>query len=288
MSLLCSIPLLLLSAVLEPAAWFQAHRGGLDEVPENTLVAFEHAWAIPGAVPEVDLRTTQDGVIVCLHDETPARTTNAPPEWKDKPIKDIPAATLRAWDAGAWFDPTYAGTPVPTLDEVFAALNRDPARRLYLDIKAVDLDQLGARIDAAGVRNQVLFVHGSPVMCRRLSKQFPGIPTMTWLSGDPDSVQRRFRDLAAKRFEGIQQIQLHLTPKGEAPGVYELDEAFLREAVAATQSAGIQLQVRPFNFDGPSLRHLRDLGIRWYVADAPRAFANALAASQSLSPGPVP
>ncbi len=285
---LIGLALLALAAAAEPGAWFQAHRGGLDEVPENTLVAFEYAWGIPGAVPEVDLRTTQDGVIVCIHDETPARTTNAPAEWKDKPVKEIPSATLRTWDAGAWFDPKYAGTPVPTLDELFTALKRDPAQRLYLDIKAVELDQLGASIDAAGVRSQVLFVHGSPVMCRRLTAQFPGIPTMTWLSGEVSSVQRRFRDLAEKRFEGISQMQLHLTPKGEAPGVYELDEAFLKEAVAATQAAGIELQVRPFIFDGPSLRHLRELGIRWFVADAPRAFANALAAAEVLRPAGTP
>ena len=48
--------------------FFQAHRGGGNEMPENTLAAFKRAFEIPGAVPEVDLRTTQDGVIACMHD----------------------------------------------------------------------------------------------------------------------------------------------------------------------------------------------------------------------------
>lgn len=285
MMLLC-VSLCMLGAATEPVAWFQAHRGGIDEVPENTLVAFEYAWAIPGAVPETDLRTTQDGVIICMHDATPARTTNAPDAWKDKDVKDIPLETLRAWDAGSSFDARYAGTKVPTIDEVFTALKHDPARRMYLDLKGVDLDQLGKAIATAGVQHQLYFVHGSPAMCRKLSKQFPGIPTMTWLSGSADAVKRRFQDLAENHFEGIGQLQLHLTPAGDVPGVYELDDGFLRQAVAAAQAAGVDLQVRPFTFNAASLRHLCDLGIHWYVADAPRAFADALAAAHALPANP--
>lgn len=97
-------------AAAEPAAWFQAHRGALDERPENTLPAIEHAWGLPGAVPEVDLRTTKDGVIVCIHDKTPARTTDAPETWAGKPIAEIPYDVLATWDACAPHR-RQAGTP---------------------------------------------------------------------------------------------------------------------------------------------------------------------------------
>jgi glycerophosphoryl diester phosphodiesterase len=275
--------LLLAICCLAPdSVWFQAHRGSIDEAPENTLAALRHAWAVPGAVPEVDLRTTADGHLVCIHDETPARTTSAPPEWRDRPIPEIPLETLRAWDAGAWFDAASSGERVPTLAEVFGLLRAEPARRLYLDLKAVDLDALERQIREAGVLEQLLFVHGDPAMCGTLSARFPGTRTMTWLSGPVPSVQTRFHALAAEGFPGIGQIQLHLQARRGTPIRYVMDEAFLREAVAAARQHGVDLQVRPFRFDGPSLRGLLDLGIRWFVADAPQAFGAALAEARAL------
>ena len=86
-----------------PTIYFQSHRGGMNEVPENTLTALRHSWSIKGAVPEVDLRTTSDGVIVCIHDSTPERTTNASAALAKKAIKDISLETIRSWDAGSRF-----------------------------------------------------------------------------------------------------------------------------------------------------------------------------------------
>lgn len=260
-----------------PALFFQAHRGGLDEVPENTLPALDHAWSIPGAVPEVDIQTTQDGVMVILHDDTPRRTTNAPAEWADRKLAEIPYTEVRTWDAGAWFGQAYAGTPVPTLDAVLEKLKEKPDRQIYLDLKAVDIEALIAKLKAAGVTDRVIFVHGSPEACKRLSGAWPGARTMTWLSGDPARIKGRFRELAREKFDGISQIQLHLRPKeGAGPGEYELDWPFLEEAMKTATDAGVDLQVRPFVFDPPALRALVDLGVRWYVADAPAALRSAL------------
>jgi glycerophosphoryl diester phosphodiesterase len=260
-----------------PAIFFQAHRGGLDEVPENTLPALDHAWGISGAVPEVDIQTTQDGVMVILHDATPKRTTNTPAAWADTPIRDIPYAEIQTWDAGAWFSPAYAGTPVPTLEAVLAKLKESPERQLYLDLKGVDTEKLITLLKAEKVTDRVIFVHGSPAECLKLSRAWPGARTMTWLSGEPERIKTRFRELAQGGFAGISQIQLHLKPRAEgAPGDYELDWAFLDEAVKTATNAGVTLQVRPFVFDPPALRALIDLGIHWYVADAPAALRTAL------------
>jgi len=270
-------------AAAPPEIYFQAHRGGLDEVPENTLVALEHAWAIPGAVPEVDIRTTKDGVPVIIHDTTPKRTTNAPADWADKPIREIPFKVLREWDAGLWFDANYAGAQVPSLGEVIVRLKAAPDRQLYIDLKEVDTDQLIGLLKAHEVTDRVIFVHGSPAMCETLSAAWPGARTMTWLSGEPASIKTRFRALAATGFTGVSQIQLHLRPKeGEAPGVYELDQSFLEEAMASATAAGVVLQVRPFVFDPQSIRNLIDLGVHWYVADAPRALREAIEAALAL------
>ncbi|MCX5758201.1 MAG: glycerophosphodiester phosphodiesterase family protein, partial [Candidatus Hydrogenedentes bacterium] len=233
---------------------FQAHRGGLKEVPENTLAAYRHAWSIPGAIPEVDVTVTQDGAMVCIHDDSPGRTTNAPAEYRKKPISQIPLDTLRAWDAGAWFDAKYAGEKIPLLTEVFAEMKEHPKRQAYLDLKDVDVLKLAALIGEYGLRSQVIFVHGDPEMCKRLQALFPGARTMTWISGTSETIKRRFAELAQTNFAGISQLQFHLTELRTSPDIeYALDEAFLREAVAKTRAAGVELQLRPFEFDAHSL-----------------------------------
>lgn len=265
--------------------FFQAHRGGVEEVPENTLVALEHAWGVAGAVPEVDLQTTADGVIVCMHDDTPARTTNAPEEWKDKPVREIPLATLRTWDAGAWFEAKYAGTRVPTLDEVFGAMQGRPERQIYLDLKEVDMELLLACIRAAHLERRIIFVHGEPARCRELQGLYEGARTMTWLSGPPKQIKARFEELAAGGFAGITQLQFHLAVrKHAAPIEYAIDDVYLRDAVRRTAAAGVEFQARPLDFDAASLRRLIELGIHWYVTDAPAAFAAAVREALSLAP----
>jgi len=261
-----------------PQVFYQAHRGGLREVPENTMVAFRHAWRCPGAVPEVDVRTTKDGVMVCMHDETPARTTNAPGALKDRPVSQIVFEELRQWDAGVRFDRKYAGEKVPALREVFDEMRGRPERQIYLDLKGVDLEALVALIEEYGLNDRVIFVHGAPAMCIRLSGLFPGARTMTWLSGDPDTIRTRFETLAAGGFEGISQIQLHLkTTKPIGDIEYVFDDAFLRAAFEKAQAAGAELQLRPFRFDTESLQGLVDTGVRWFVTDEPRRFAETLA-----------
>ena len=53
-----------------------AHRGAPRELPENTLASFGRALEQGANVLETDLRISQDGVFVLVHDETLDRTTN--------------------------------------------------------------------------------------------------------------------------------------------------------------------------------------------------------------------
>ena len=58
--------------------YWQAHRGGDGhEAPDNTLCAMKYGWSL-GGIPEADIRVTRDHEVVCLHDNTLARTTDAP------------------------------------------------------------------------------------------------------------------------------------------------------------------------------------------------------------------
>jgi glycerophosphoryl diester phosphodiesterase len=266
-----------LAADGDPVAYFQAHRGGLEEVPENTLVALQHAWAIPGAVPEVDLRTTSDGVIFCVHDEMLDRTVAVPEGLQGEKVEELTWDAIKDLDAGSSFDAKYAGETMPTLDQVFEELKATPDRQMYLDLKAVDLDALGKAIELHGVAGRIIFVHGSPDYCAELQERFPGARTMTWLSGSPPLVSSRYKKLKAKNFKGVSQLQFHLRAREFGGNIqFALTDAFIQQAAKETKAAGVDLQLRPFKFDGPSLRKLLDFGAKWYVADAPQAFYEAL------------
>lgn len=258
--------------------FYQAHRGGLKEVPENTLAAFRHAWACPGAVPEMDIQTTSDGAYVCLHDDTPGRTTNAPPDLEHRKISSIDSKTIRQWDAGAWFDPKFAGEKVPLLTEVLEEMKGRPERQIYLDAKGIDLDALAALITEYGLNNQVIFTHEDPKLCAQFKEKVPGARSMTWLSGPATLIKSRFQKLADQKFYGLTQLQLHLKTTRTKPDiVYALDETFIRDAVQQASKAGVQLQLRPFEFTPDALRSLVATGVRWFVTDEPQKFSGALA-----------
>jgi len=257
--------------------FYQAHRGGLKEVPENTLAAFKYAWASPGAVPEVDIQTTRDGLYVCIHDGTPGRTTNAPPNLKHRIVSTIDSQTVRQWDAGSWFDPKFAGEKVPFLKEVLDEMKGRPERQIYLDAKGIDLDALASLIMEYGLNNQVIFTHEDPEVCAQFKQKVPGARSMTWLSGPATIIKSRFQRLADQKFCGLTQLQLHLKSTRTKPDiVYALDDAFIREAVKQAAQAGVQLQLRPFEFSPQSLRKLIDAGVHWFATDEPQKFRQAL------------
>ena len=76
-----------------------AHRGSSADRPENTLAAFRRAIEAGAAVTEVDVRTTRDGALVCLHDADLSRTTDGKGNVGDKTLKEI-----KELDAGSRFE----------------------------------------------------------------------------------------------------------------------------------------------------------------------------------------
>lgn len=91
------------------------HRGYSAQAPENTLPAFRRAAeaAIPGI--ELDVRLSRDGIPVVSHDPDLLRLAGV-----DAAIEELDVAELARADVGSWFSSEFAGTPVPTLEEVCA------------------------------------------------------------------------------------------------------------------------------------------------------------------------
>ena len=60
-----------------------AHRGAMDEAPENTASAFEAALSHPIDGIEFDVQMTEDGKLVLYHDDNLKRITG-----ESRPISD--------------------------------------------------------------------------------------------------------------------------------------------------------------------------------------------------------
>ncbi|HUR52628.1 MAG TPA: glycerophosphodiester phosphodiesterase family protein [Gemmataceae bacterium] len=124
------------------------HMGSCADRPGNTIVSLRRAIEAGAHVAEVDIRTTKDGVLVCLHDDTVDRTTDG----KGK-VAALTLGELKKLDAGVKFDAKFTGERVPTLRELLEVGKGKVA--VMLDLKE-DGEEYAKRI-AAAVR-----VHGEP------------------------------------------------------------------------------------------------------------------------------
>ena len=113
------------------AAFVASHRGDSASAPENTIPAVESAIAGGFAYVEVDVVLTKDGQPVLMHDRTVDRTTNGHGK-----VAELTLAEVRALDAGAWFDASFAGTRVPTLEEFLDVLAASNSKGL-IELKGV-------------------------------------------------------------------------------------------------------------------------------------------------------
>lgn len=98
--------------------------------PENTLLSFEKAIALGVDGLELDVNVSRDGELIVMHDLTVDRTTNG-----TGLIRSLTVSELKALDAGASFDASFAGQQIPTLDEFCQLVRQYPDVLLNVEIK---------------------------------------------------------------------------------------------------------------------------------------------------------
>ncbi len=256
---------------------WQAHRGGGGiERPDNTMVSFLYGWDLGGIV-EADVRQTRDGRIVCLHDATLARTTDAPLDIANVPVTDLLYEQLANLDAGAKFSPAYAGQRVPLLENVLARMAEKPERRMYVDIKRVDLKMLAEMIHRFGLESRIYVASSKVEECESLKQQLPRARTILWCGGTELEIQAKFRNSAAAGFYHLDQIQLHLEEEQQPAGWrYQIKPAFITGALEACVRRGIDLEVLPWKFERRDIEALLDMGVRWFATDEPKRFLDVV------------
>lgn len=104
------------------------HRGAAADAPENTLISIRRALDLGVDRIEIDVHLTSDRQVVLMHDRTLNRTTNGSGEVRRHSLADI-----RQLDAGRWFNPSFEGEKVPTLEEVLELI--DGKCQLMIEVK---------------------------------------------------------------------------------------------------------------------------------------------------------
>jgi glycerophosphoryl diester phosphodiesterase len=129
------------------------HRGYSLRYPENTLPAFAAAMAWGATTIEIDIVLTAEGEPIVLHDRTLGRTTDGHGFAADFALEQI-----RGLDAGARFNPRFAGTRVPALAEVVDWAAGEEIG-IFLDDRVGRYDRLDEALEEA--EEMLLAVHES-------------------------------------------------------------------------------------------------------------------------------
>ena len=190
-----------------------AHRGASAYAPEHTLEAYRLALEQGADYVEQDLAVTKDGVLVCIHDLTLDRTTNVEEVFPTRFVEDKSgAAPVRRWlvgdftlaeikqlDAGAWFNPKFAGARIPTFQEAIDLVKgkaglypelKDPA--FYRERGVSPEALLAAMLKKNGLigdpKTPVIIQSFDESTIKMLATQLPNVPRV-WLV-DPANAQR--------------------------------------------------------------------------------------------------
>jgi len=118
---------------------------------------------------ELDAKLSADGSVVVVHDATVDRTTSGSGR-----VSHLTLDALKRLDAGAKFDPKFAGESIPTLEEVFEAV----ADRLLINVELTHYDNLRdgleyrvvALIDTHGLAERVIVSSFSPLSLRHVKQ----------------------------------------------------------------------------------------------------------------------
>lgn len=146
-----------------------AHRGCGAVYPENTVRAVRRAAARLPAV-EVDVRRCGSGDLVCVHDETVDRVTDASGRVSDYSLAELRALEVRG-----------SGEPIPTLAEVVAAVPDDAT--LQIELKEPGLGDDALECVRSRSTSSVRLSSFDPAALREV--RGGAVPTGFLFEGDP-------------------------------------------------------------------------------------------------------
>jgi glycerophosphoryl diester phosphodiesterase len=228
-----------------------AHRGACRVAPENTLPAFQAALDLGADGVELDVQYSSDGKLVVIHNPTLDETTDGTGRVTAHSFEE-----LRVLDAGARFDPRFAGTRIPSLDEVLALLRSKLL--VNIELKALDPATFGLGVDVvAAVRahdmtDQVVLSSFNPLALRKAKQAGPEIECALLLAPDLPGWMRRELTRRFSRADGLH------------PEFPMVDTAYLARA----RKLGLPVRVWTVNEEA-DMRRMIELGVDAIITDVP-------------------
>ena len=143
-----------------------AHRGSHLIKPENTIASIKDAIDIGADYVEIDLRTTRDGHLVLLHNETVDQLTNGKGRIGELDFTEVEKLVLKGRDSSLHH--------IATFEEALKVCKRKI--NIYLDFKAASVKDAYTAIKAAGMEKQILvYVNGEEqyLAWRKIAPQMP-------------------------------------------------------------------------------------------------------------------
>lgn len=153
-----------------------AHRGAKAVAPENTIPAFLKAAELGADGVELDVQFSADGALVVIHNPTLEQTTDGHGR-----VTSFTLEELKQLDAGAKFDPRFAGTRLCTLEEALDAIGDRLLVNIEMKSFAMGTDgmaeQVAEIIRKRALYDQVIVSSFNPFALRRLKRTDPHIET---------------------------------------------------------------------------------------------------------------
>lgn len=234
-----------------------AHRGFSGKYPENSMLAFQKAYEAGCDGVEMDVHLTRDHVIVIMHDEDIARTTNG-----KGLIKDYTYEELRAFDASAEFRGMYGFTPIPTLKEYCTWAKNLP---LLTNIE---------------LKNSVYYYDGLEEAVIRMLREY-GMENRVILSSFNNASILKCRKLAPEivcgfLMEGCIGNAGAYAASMDVPCIHPEWRALSEEEIASAKQHGIQINTWIVNEEA-EMRRLARLGVDGIITNFPDRCKKVLA-----------
>ncbi|NIA30886.1 MAG: hypothetical protein GWP06_13350 [Actinobacteria bacterium] len=129
-----------------------AHRGAHLNIPENTIPAYQKAIDLGVDFVEIDVRMTKDHHFVSCHNQDANQYTVGDTPEK---ISEMTLAEVRSLDVGSRIGPQWAGTQIPTFEEILDLVKGKCG--IYLDLKNAPVAPLIEMIKERGMENDVIW-----------------------------------------------------------------------------------------------------------------------------------
>lgn len=225
-----------------------AHRGGagtgVNVGIENSLAAFAHAYGLGYRYLETDVRSSSDGVVYAIHDETLHRLTGSPDHVASLTAESLDQQRLDRRE------------PLARLSSIYEAF---PEAHVNIDLKSDDVIEPACRlIEDCGATARTLLASFSHRRLRRVRRRLPNVATsassleVVLIKLLPVVVLRAFGEMAPVCLQ---------VPAARGP-IRVVTARFVRRAHA------LDLQVHVWTIDEPAAMHrLLDLGADGIITD---------------------